>query len=243
MNQRLIYTTPEFLLKNKDMKKWIENCIQNQMLARIVLDEAHCVLEWGYDFRPAYLELAAWKRSNCPGIPMSLLTATISDEGIGTLAGLFDLVPTQPGAIEDYTNEIKCFDENKSMKNLSEKMILVQQVFDRINLDIQVIRKHENSACNAAYIAKICEDRPTVVYCLTKRETEQAAMHLIRAGCRAGIYHAGMTPKRREYMRKQWMAGNISIICATSAFGVRPASTFSMNRVLITPLTARDRPL
>ncbi|KAG2883672.1 hypothetical protein PC114_g20479 [Phytophthora cactorum] len=165
--QRLVYTTPEFLQMNAEMRKWVHAAGKEAKLARIVLDEAHCVLEWGNTFRPSYLQLS---------------------DGGGT---------------------------DKSTRH--GQMVLVQQVTDRKNLRMEVVRKTSQAA---PWIANRVGKEPTIVYCMTRKEAEDACLALVRAGCDAGVYHGGLPRKRREFVRKQWMMGQLTVICATSAFGM-----------------------
>ncbi|EGZ15020.1 hypothetical protein PHYSODRAFT_250260 [Phytophthora sojae] len=181
--QRLVYTTPEFLQMNAEMRRWVRAARKEARLARIVLDEAHCVLEWGNTFRPAYLELCHWKTQHLSDVPVTLATASVSDEDIERLAELFNLT----------------------------------LVTDRENLRMEVVRKTSKAA---EYIAKRVGKETTIVYCMTRKEAEDACLALVRVGCHAGVYHGGLPRKRREFVRKQWMMGQLTIICATSAFGM-----------------------
>ncbi|KAG3248666.1 hypothetical protein PI124_g6665 [Phytophthora idaei] len=206
--QRLVYTTPEFLQMNAEMRKWVHAAGKEAKLARIVLDEAHCVLEWGNTFRPSYLQLSQWKSQFFSEVPITLATASVSDEDIARLAELFHLhlltsVPGDGGGTDKSTRHVQ--------------MVLVQQVTDRKNLRMEVVRKTSQAA---PWIANRVGKEPTIVYCMTRKEAEDACLALVRAGCHAGVYHGGLPRKRREFVRKQWMMGQLTVICATSAFGM-----------------------
>ncbi|KAJ8575820.1 hypothetical protein ON010_g3396 [Phytophthora cinnamomi] len=97
-------------------------------------------------------------------------------------------------------------------------MALIQQVTDRKNLRMEVVRK---VAKPAEWIAQRVGNKTTIVYCMTRKEAEDTCLAFVRVGCHAGVYHGGLPRKRREFVRKQWMMGQITIICATSAFGGR----------------------
>ncbi|ETI57132.1 hypothetical protein F443_00539 [Phytophthora nicotianae P1569] len=203
--QRLVYTTPEFLQMNAEMRKWVHTADKEAKLARIVLDEAHCVLEWGNTFRPSYLQLSHWKNRFFSDVPITLATASVSDEDIAKLAELFHLQLSTPAPV------------HKATPSRHTQMVLVQQVTDRENLRMEIGRKTSQSA---QWIANRVGKETTIVYCMTRKEAEDTCLALVRAGCHAGVYHGGLPRKRREFVRKQWMMGQLTIICATSAFGM-----------------------
>ncbi|RLN90655.1 hypothetical protein BBJ28_00004046 [Nothophytophthora sp. Chile5] len=212
--QRLVYTTPEFLLLNSEMREWIRIAGRENRLARIVLDEAHCVLEWGNTFRPSYLELSQWKTQFFNSVPLTLATASVSDEDIARLAAFFhlQLLHSVPEASKEDEGE------GSQASTRSDQLVVIQQVTDRENLRMEVVRK---TALAAERIAERVQQATTIVYCLTRKEAEETCLALVRLGCHAGVYHGGLPRKRREFVRKQWMMGQLSIICATSAFGGR----------------------
>lgn len=202
---RMIYTTPEFLLQNSAMQSWVRQAAAENRIDRVVLDEAHCVLEWGSSFRPSYLEVCQWKVRHLGGVPVTLATASVSDDAIARLANLFR-VQMCSGVGTAATSDAH------------DSMVLVQQVTDRPNLRLEVIRKSENAP--AKQIAARVQQAPTIVYCLTRNQAEQVCLALVREGCHAGVYHGGLPRRRREFVQKQWMGGQLSVMCATSAFGV-----------------------
>ncbi|TMW60400.1 hypothetical protein Poli38472_000442 [Pythium oligandrum] len=206
-DKRLVYTTPEFLLQNSEMRAWLQELARREALARLVLDEAHCLLEWGNTFRPTYLELSQWKTRCFPHVPVTLATATIADDDIARLAELFHAQLQRPNDVRSDTDAAR-----------HAQMVLVQQIADRTNLKMEVVRKVEGQT--AAFIQQRVGEATAIVYCLTRLEAEQVCLELVRLGCRAGVYHGGLPRKRREFVRKQWMGGQLSIICATSAFGM-----------------------
>ncbi|KAH7464924.1 ATP-dependent helicase SGS1 [Phytophthora ramorum] len=208
--QRLVYTTPEFLQMNAEMRAWMRAAVNEARLARIVLDEAHCVLEWGNSFRPSYLELSRWKTQFFSGVPITLATASVSDEDIARLAELFQLELLEAAPAEEESRLAK-------VGTRQSQLVLVQQVTDRKNLRMEVVRKSSQAADT---IAKRVGKETTIVYCMTKKEAEDTCLALVRVGCHAGVYHGGLPRKRREFVRKQWMMGQLTIICATSAFGM-----------------------
>ncbi|KAK1941120.1 ATP-dependent helicase SGS1 [Phytophthora citrophthora] len=205
--QRLVYTTPEFLLMNAEMKRWMRAAANEARLDRIVLDEAHCVLEWGNTFRPSYLQLSQWKTQFFSDVPLTLATASVSDEDIARLAELFRLQLRHEAPDEDLVMKT----------SRHSQMVVIQQVTDRENLRMEVMRKTPEAA---QLIANRVGNETTIVFCMTQKEAEDTCLAFVRIGCHAGVYHGGLPRKRREFVRKQWMMGQLTIICATSAFGM-----------------------
>lgn len=222
--QRLVYTTPEFLLRNAEMQRWVRCAAEQDRVARVVLDEAHCVLEWGNAFRPAYLELSQWRARFFGSLPLTLATASVTDEEIAQLSTIFHLQLVSHDELE--TRGAAAVAEGTA----HSLMVVVQQVTDRANLRLEVVRKPASSGALARVIAGRVRQAPAIVYCLTRREAEDVCLALVRVGCHAGVYHGGLPRKRREFVRKQWMGGQLSVMCATSAFGVgtRVAVAFSL---------------
>jgi bloom syndrome protein len=212
--QRLVYTTPEFLVQNAEMRRWLARAAERGDIARLVLDEAHCVFEWGNAFRPAYLELARWKARRLPAVPVTLASASVAEDDISRLADVFGLQLVRDDEVDADANA----DADVSPAANASRMVLVEQLDDRANLSLVVVRKPTRAA---ALIAQRIQNAVAIVYCLTRKECEDVCLELVRLGCRAGVYHGGMPPARREFVRKQWMLGHMSVICATSAFGVR----------------------
>ncbi|UIZ28578.1 hypothetical protein KXD40_009369 [Peronospora effusa] len=210
--QRLVYTTPEFLQMNGEMKTWVRATQKEDRLARIVLDEAHCVLEWGNTFRPSYLQLSQWKTQFLSEVPITLATASVSDEDIANLAELFHLQLLSAGLTQDGGRKTWVSEQARH-----SQLVLIQQVTDRENLRMEVVRKNLKAA---QWIADRVGKETTIVYCMTRKEAEETCLALVRTGCHAGVYHGGLPRKRREFVRKQWMMGQLTIICATSAFGM-----------------------
>ncbi|CEG49018.1 atp-dependent dna [Plasmopara halstedii] len=204
--KQLVYTTPEYLQLNAEMREWVSVAAREDRLARIVLDEAHCVLEWGNAFRPSYLQLCRWKQQFMSNVPITLVTASVSDDDIARLAEMFQLQVVTSLPVK--------FDPIASKHN---QMVVIQQLTDRTNLRIEIIRKPSQAD---QWIATRVKNEPTIVYCMTRREADETCLALVQLGCHAGVYHGGVSQKRREFVRKQWMMGQLTIMCATSAFGM-----------------------
>ncbi|EPA0508891.1 MULTISPECIES: RecQ family ATP-dependent DNA helicase [Vibrio] len=175
-------------LKNERFREFIRQI----PISLMVIDEAHCISEWGHNFRPDYLKLPQYQREL--NIPQSLLlTATAT-----------------PAVIEDMQ---KKFD-------ISSEHITVTG-FYRSNLDISVIpceetKKQEQLSEIIASSPKL----PTIVYVTQQQTAERVAKSLIHIGINAHAYHAGMKSDVREQIQQQFMDGQIDCIVATIAFGM-----------------------
>jgi ATP-dependent DNA helicase, RecQ family len=175
-----------------------EKCMQPGFLAflrafpvrLIAIDEAHCISEWGHDFRPEYRELARL-RACFPKVPVIALTATAVPEVRKDIAMQIGLV--QP---REFVGS-----------------------FERKNLTYKVIRKKHP----AVQLAAICcrhKDQSGIVYCLSKKETEECAADLRQRGFAAVAYHAGLSRPVREAVQEAFLNNSAKVVCATVAFGM-----------------------
>ncbi len=175
-------------LKNERFREFIRQVPMSLM----VVDEAHCISEWGHNFRPDYLKLPQYQRDL--NIPQSLLlTATAT-----------------PTVIEDMQRKFSIAGEHITVTG-----------FYRPNLDISVIPCEESdkqTQLNTIIAAQPA--LPTIVYVTQQQTAEQVAKSLIHIGINAHAYHAGMKSDVREQIQQQFMAGQIDCIVATIAFGM-----------------------
>ncbi|ETV98741.1 hypothetical protein, variant 1 [Aphanomyces invadans] len=203
----LLYATPELLLQNSKAARLLTDLAAADRLARVVLDEAHCVLEWGNSFRPTYLEFARHCRHRLPHLPVTFVTATASPEIVSSTANLFglDLAPLPDPHIPS------------SQANAST-LVVLQHMLDRTNLRLQVLPKTKAVLAHMASLLKRGE--PAIVYVLSQKDAESVATGLMAFGLQAQPYHAGMSNPARKRAQQLWMSGKVSIICATVAFGM-----------------------
>ncbi|KAL2815786.1 hypothetical protein BDW59DRAFT_13520 [Aspergillus cavernicola] len=191
----LLYITPEMINKNQTVTRCLETLNDRQMLARIVIDEAHCVSQWGHDFRPDYKELGGL-RAGLPGVPMMALTAT---------------------ATENVKADVI---HNLNMDGCE----IFTQSFNRPNLTYEV-RPKGKSAELIKSIADIItgsyRNKSGIVYCFSRSACEKVAKSL-REGHRikAEHYHAGLSSEDRSATQQRWQSGQIHVIVATIAFGM-----------------------
>jgi RecQ family ATP-dependent DNA helicase len=172
------------------------SALSSRALALFVVDEAHCVSEWGHDFRPDYLRLAAII-ADLGHPPVMACTATATP---------------------------KVADEIVARLGLREPE-RVRSGFDRPNLSFDVMAfDGEGSVARkrATLVAGVnmAENRPAVVYCGTRKSTEEVADLLSAEGLRVGAYHAGMPAETRSSRQDAFMRGDTDVVVATNAFGM-----------------------
>jgi len=188
----LIYISPEMISASEQCKRAIRKLYSDGKLARVVVDEAHCVSNWGHDFRPDYKELNIFKREY-PDIPMMALTATAS---------------------EQVRLDIK---HNLELKD----PVFLKQSFNRTNLFYSVKPKNKNTINEICQEIKTkFKNQTGIIYCHSKNSCEQTSAQLQNAGIKSAFYHAGMEPDDRLSVQRAWQSNEIRLICATVAFGM-----------------------
>lgn len=188
---QLLYVTPEMVNKSSAFLDGLRTLHQNKKFARLVIDEAHCVSQWGHDFRPDYKELGQ-VRQQFPGVPIIALTATATN------------------------NVIVDVKHNLKMENCK----VFSQSFNCPNLHYEVQRKERQSIDHIAdLINERYQGQTGIVYTLSRRQTETIAKKLCDQGIQAAHYHAGMTEDKVQVQR-DWQSGKIKVVVATIAFGM-----------------------
>jgi ATP-dependent DNA helicase RecQ len=164
--------------------------LANVDLRLLAIDEAHCLSQWGHDFRPDYLRLG--KVREALGRPPTVaLTATAT-----------------PEVQDDIVHTLGLGDARRYI-----------QGFDRPNLSLEVIEV-DRGEDKLRILADICAPGPALVYCATRKNVEKVAGALRSAGLPAGMYHAGMDHNARKAAQEDFMAGRLPIVVATNAFGM-----------------------
>lgn len=191
---KLLYVTPEKIGASAHFRGIMTRLFQKKKICRFVIDEAHCVSQWGHDFRPDYKKLNLL-RHNYPGIPIMALTATANPR-------------VRTDVLKQLSIDSKC------------KWYLCS--FNRPNLKYIVSSKKGSSTANDIInlIKKKFAQVSGIIYCLSRNECDQMASKLSSAGISADSYHAGLSDKRREMVQKSWITDKIRIVCATIAFGM-----------------------
>ena len=196
---KLVYVTPEKLVKSDTFMEIIAKLYEDGQLSRIVIDEAHCVSQWGHDFRPDYKKLGVLK-TKFPNTPIMALTATA-------------------------TEKVRA-DVMKQLKMKQGTTSLFKSSFDRPNLSWVVIAKDTKSKQKSLeQLLKICKEqykapRCGIIYCLSQKDTEEVSQYLTTNKVQASFYHAGNSAKDRSFVQQNWENGNIRIVVATIAFGM-----------------------
>ncbi|GFP99215.1 ATP-dependent DNA helicase q-like 4a [Phtheirospermum japonicum] len=189
---KLLYVTPEKVAKSDVLLRQLESLHARDSLARIVIDEAHCVSQWGHDFRPDYQGLGILKQK-FPVIPVLALTAT------ATISVKEDVVQA--------LGLVNC--------------IVFRQSFNRPNLRYSVVPKTKKCVDDInKFIRENHFDECGIIYCLSRMDCEKVAEKLQEYGHKTAFYHGSMEPTQRAMVQKQWSKDEINIICATVAFGM-----------------------
>ncbi|KAM4618598.1 recQ-like DNA helicase BLM [Polymixia lowei] len=191
---KLLYVTPEKVSASNRLICALQNLYERGLLARFVIDEAHCVSQWGHDFRPDYKRLHEL-RQKFPKVCIMALTATATPRVQKDI--LYQLQMTRPQVFT--------------------------MSFNRTNLKYAVLpkkpKKVDEDCIN--WIRKHYPRDSGIVYCLSRNDCDTMAESLQRAGLLALSYHAGLSDGDREYVQSKWInQDGCQVICATIAFGM-----------------------
>jgi ATP-dependent DNA helicase RecQ len=182
---RLLYVAPERLMLSgflSDVQRW-----QPRLLA---IDEAHCISEWGHDFRPEYRQLSQL-RELFPAAPLMALTATATDRVRKDIVSQLKL------------RDPRCYLASFNRPNLSYRVVAKRKPFEQL-LDFIQQRPKESG----------------IVYCQARKTTEALAQKLTTEGVRAKPYHAGLEAGERNRNQELFLRDEVRVICATIAFGM-----------------------
>ena len=188
---KLLYISPERLGSELFQTK-----LRHMQVSFITVDEAHCISQWGYDFRPSYLHIADIRRI-CPDIPVLALTAT------ATLRVVEDICEklSQP-LTANSQQPFHVFRMSFERKNLT---YLVSYAVDKRTELIQLLEGEKGAA---------------IVYVRSRRHAREIAEHLTEAGLSATFYHAGLEHAEKDKRQRDWQHDRVRIMVATNAFGM-----------------------
>jgi ATP-dependent DNA helicase RecQ len=182
-----LFLAPEQLAREETVER-----LADANVSLLVVDEAHCISEWGHDFRPDYLRIGPLvERLGSPTV--LALTATAS-----------------PPVREEIVERLRMRDPE-----------VIVRGFDRPNIRLEVERHHDDRQKRRALAERVAElDRPGIVYTATRKLAEEIAAELEEAGLRARPYHAGLRKSERDEAQEAFMEDELDVIAATTAFGM-----------------------
>ncbi|KRX08880.1 P-loop containing nucleoside triphosphate hydrolase [Pseudocohnilembus persalinus] len=193
---KILFVTPEKIQASDSFKSVMFDLYQSKKLIRFVIDEAHCVSNWGHEFRKDYL-LLKQLRLNFPGVPILALTATATEK-----------------VKIDIINQL-------NMKNT----LYFQSSFNRPNLIYEVRNKRSGKVIDTCrdmmeFIRDNYPNKSGIIYCNAQKQCEEVAQQMTNLGIKSKHYHAGMGEKYKNSVQDEWMQDDIQVIVATIAFGM-----------------------
>jgi ATP-dependent DNA helicase RecQ len=182
---KLVYLAPERLMSGDFL-----STVRNWNVTALAVDEAHCISEWGHDFRPEYRRLRELREA-LPGVPVIALTATAT-----------------PRVREDILTQLALRDPAVFLAS-----------FNRPNLNYLVEPKQDAASRLTAFIKSRGHDSG-IVYCQSRKRSEELAATLRTSGIPAVCYHAGLDPSERARNQEAFLRDEVRVVCATIAFGM-----------------------
>ena len=186
---KLLYISPEKLLSEID--RWATSITERICL--FAVDEAHCISQWGHDFRPEYTQLGALKE-RFPHIPVMALTAT--------------------------ADRITRDDISKQL-NIPDARLFVSS-FDRPNISLNVVQGStgRQKFRQIVQFINLHRNESGIIYCLRRKDTEKMAAELSQLGITAQSFHAGMSVAAKQQVQRDFINDDLKVVCATVAFGM-----------------------
>ncbi|KAH9103099.1 hypothetical protein LEN26_015381 [Aphanomyces euteiches] len=191
---KLLYITPEKLASCKLLKKILKDMTRRNMVSRFVVDEAHCISQWGNDFRKDYMDLGQLRTDHIH-VPIMALTATANEKTVNSIIASLRLL----------TPSINKANFNRS--NISYEFRLKTTTFLQDLRDFVLGRKNDSG----------------IIYCLSKKDCEKLVEELTRGDKSqhwVSFYHADLDSDEKSYRHRAWSEGTIQVMVATTAFGM-----------------------
>ncbi|KAK0191877.1 P-loop containing nucleoside triphosphate hydrolase protein [Armillaria mellea] len=208
---RLCYATPEKVIKSARFRTILERLAQDNKLTRIVIDEAHCIAEYGNEFRSDYKRLGILRQS-FPSVPILALTATCPPRVLQELTSVLGLTQVCNGWASDTTTEgTLYFSSSLYRENLHYRITSKSS------------KKQEVIKDFTAYILEHHHGESGIIYCLSQKDAESVAKQVFETSggvITTGVYHASKSVAEKNHLHLQWKRGEIKVVCATTAFGL-----------------------
>ena len=184
---KLLYISPEKLLAEKDY------LLRDMNISLFAIDEAHCISQWGHDFRPEYTQMGVLHQQ-FPQVPIIALTAT--------------------------ADKITREDIIRQLHLIRPRTFISS--FDRPNISLTVKRGFQTKEKNKAIIEFIQRHgkESGIIYCMSRNKTETVAQTLLKQGIRCGVYHAGLSAQQRDETQNDFINDRMQVVCAHIAFGI-----------------------
>ena len=184
---KLLYISPEKLLAEANY------LLRDMHISLFAIDEAHCISQWGHDFRPEYAQMGILHQQ-FPHVPIIALTATA------------DKITREDIIRQLHLNHPRTFISS----------------FDRPNLSLTVKRGYQQKEKSKTILDFIARHpgESGIIYCMSRSKTESVAQMLQKQGIRTAVYHAGLSPSLRDEAQDDFINDRVQVVCATIAFGM-----------------------